>query len=329
MITNLKTRKKTALFFWLVFFLFTPTLAAAKGLVPCGGIGEAVCTLCHLIIGIKGLIDWGFTILVFIALLAIVIAGIMYIVSAGNDQEMEKAKNMIKQTLTGSAIVFGAWLLINTTILLLGTQGDMGVQATGWSSFSCDVSTASEDRYVPGICGDGRCTGTETNATCPADCQAAAPVSGDISTLAAAVLSNGNIAVLNSGADCSGVTPFTNMSEARSGSQMTTCHDGCKSSGASCSAFSAPNKNMLQGLITASSSCKFTVQSIAGGDHGTDSKHYRGNAVDVTPNNCSMQQLKDIFSALPNKDGVICDVKGVSKPCSPHQSGMHVHASFR
>lgn len=130
-------------FLFVFFLVFSPFFADAAGLVPCGGRDaagndEPPCTLCHLIIGIDGIIDWGFTILVFVAILVIVIAGIMYIISTGNEQEMEKAKNMVKQALTGAIIVFGAWLLINTTMMLMGTKSDLGIGVSGWSSFTCN-----------------------------------------------------------------------------------------------------------------------------------------------------------------------------------------------
>lgn len=309
--------KKIFTFFVFLILVFSPFLVEAAGLVPCGGNNEEMCTLCHLIIGIKGLIDWGFTILVFIALLAIVIAGIMYIVSAGSDQEMEKAKNMVKQTLTGVAIILGAWLLINTTFLLLGKKGNLGIGVTDWNSFSC-ITTAAVVTPTP---------------TPPPLISLYEPLAEDAPTLASSILSNMNITVISSGdcKDSSGaqVSPKSNLTETKNQTKMTTCFAGCDESVNYCTALaSSPNVNMLKGLLTAASSCKFSIQSIAGGSHGKNSKHYKGNAVDVTPISCSMQQLKDIFSTLPNKDGVICDVGGDPKPCSPYQSGMHVHASF-
>lgn len=126
---------------------------ASSGLVPCGRNTDNpetaqdetdACTLCHFIVGIKSLIDWGFGILVFVAIAALVISGIMYIVSAGNESMMEKAKGYIKQTLTGFIIVLGAWLIINYTMVLLGTRSDLGISVGGWSDFECRTETYRE-----------------------------------------------------------------------------------------------------------------------------------------------------------------------------------------
>ncbi len=134
------------LFVGLVFFLFLPLISQA-GIVPCGGTGQPICTLCHLVIGIHDLIDYGFKIVVFVALVAIVISGIMYVVSAGNEQMMQTAKSFIKTTLAGFAIVLGAWVIVNTTIWLIGAKGSsdtggvLGIGVVSWNKFDCKTPT--------------------------------------------------------------------------------------------------------------------------------------------------------------------------------------------
>jgi len=145
--------KKIALFLGVLFlvfsfgsFLIPDVQAQAQGLVPCGSGSDPNnrCRLCHLIIGIKGIIDWGRTILVAVALTSITIGGVMYIVSAGNEEMMQIAKNIIKQALWGVVIVLGAWLIINTTMWLMATKdsgsdgGGLGISVLSWSEFSCD-----------------------------------------------------------------------------------------------------------------------------------------------------------------------------------------------
>ncbi len=110
------------------------------GLVPCGHGSDPAnrCTLCDLFVGVQRIIQWGKNILVAVALTAMVVGGIMYIVSAGNQQMMESAKNVIKQALVGVIIVLGAWLIINTVMWLIVVKNDMGVGAGGsWYNFSC------------------------------------------------------------------------------------------------------------------------------------------------------------------------------------------------
>ncbi|MDY0302764.1 MAG: hypothetical protein RBR98_03140, partial [Candidatus Moranbacteria bacterium] len=122
---SLLFKKKFFVILFFLFFLFLPDFSwAAKetgGLVPCAGdsIFENRCTLCDLMVGMKGIIDWGMKILVVVALVAIVAGGIMYIISAGNSGMMESAKTVIKQALWGVVIVLGAWVIVNTILWMI------------------------------------------------------------------------------------------------------------------------------------------------------------------------------------------------------------------
>ena len=145
-------------FFVILFFLFFSFLPdfswAAKetgGLVPCAGdsIFENRCTLCDLMVGMKGIIDWGMKILVVVALVAIVAGGIMYIISAGNSGMMESAKTVIKQALWGVVIVLGAWVIVNTILWMItsrlfagdGTTNGSFMDIGSWYDFDCRVVT--------------------------------------------------------------------------------------------------------------------------------------------------------------------------------------------
>ncbi|MGW8185130.1 MAG: hypothetical protein ACWGHO_03390 [Candidatus Moraniibacteriota bacterium] len=137
-------------------FCFAQIAFAAKdtgGLVPCGGdsVFANRCTLCDLIVGIRDIIKWGRSILIVVALLAIVAGAIMYIVSAGNSGMMESAKNVIKQALWGVVIVLGAWVIVNTVLWLMATNlSNVGISS--WSDFDCE--------------GGGSSTGTGGTTTC-------------------------------------------------------------------------------------------------------------------------------------------------------------------
>ena len=120
------------------------------GIVPCGRSCDnpntkdneyCPCTLCHLLVGIHRIIGWGFKILTFVAVASLVGAGIMYIVSAGNEKLMETAKTFAKHTLMGFAIVLAAWLMVNYTMILLNRKSDLGIGITSWSEFNCDTSS--------------------------------------------------------------------------------------------------------------------------------------------------------------------------------------------
>lgn len=166
---EIKKRKKVfiAVLFFFLFLASFPLFSDAAGIVPCGrnsGTAEemAPCTLCHLIIGIKKIIDFGSTILVIVAVVVIVAAGIMYVISAGSDQQMEKAKNLLKQALTGFTVVLGAWLIINTAMLVLSVNyANLGITTAGWSDFACSTAPISTTLPPAPPPPPGACTGTE------------------------------------------------------------------------------------------------------------------------------------------------------------------------
>lgn len=115
------------------------------GLVPCGNSDQERCTLCHLISGIHGLIQWGGKILGIVALFALVVSGVIYLVSAGDSSMMESAKNFMKSALIGTAIFLCAWLIIQTVFYLLGANLS-GISLTGnWFTFDINCLNVIPD----------------------------------------------------------------------------------------------------------------------------------------------------------------------------------------
>jgi hypothetical protein len=130
-----------------IFVGFFAHSVSAAGLVPCGdgndpnGTGtNQQCTLCHLVLGIQGLIDYGFKIFVGLALLMMVVGGVLYIVSAGDHGLIDMAKGILKNTLYGFAFVLLAWLLVNYTIFLLGANVGIDVAGRTWDNFTCSTA---------------------------------------------------------------------------------------------------------------------------------------------------------------------------------------------
>lgn len=146
-----------AVFWCLCFFVFflTSTKASAAGLVPCGLGTSDPCTLCHFIVGIKGLIDWGMGILIALSVTAISIAGVIYVVSSGDPELTKKAKSFVTSTVIGFALMLGAWLIINTTLWLFsakkGSDGtySLGLESKSWNSFSCSTASTTMGTLPP------------------------------------------------------------------------------------------------------------------------------------------------------------------------------------
>lgn len=131
------------LFSFLLLSVFCASGFAQAALIPCGrttGTAEemAPCTICHMVLGIHRIIDFGFRIFVGVGILMVVIAGIMYIISAGDQGMMDAAKARLKNALIGFAVMLGAWLIINTTINILARSDlNLGIGAVKWNEFRC------------------------------------------------------------------------------------------------------------------------------------------------------------------------------------------------
>ena len=146
------------IFVSLFSFLLLPTLASAAanvgdsakpgwtGLVPCGrntgtDAEKAPCTLCHLVVGFQRLTQYALYMVVTLALVGIFFAGVMYMVSSGDENMMTKAKTFLKVSLTGFALVILAWLIVNVTLWVLGARGDLGIGITKWNEFTCSTKS--------------------------------------------------------------------------------------------------------------------------------------------------------------------------------------------
>ncbi len=133
-----------------LFFTSIPTSLDAAGLVPCGTTSNPErCTICHLFVLMNNIMiqlrNWIFI----TAVVIIAIAGIIYIVSVGNESMTSMAKTAIKSVLIGSGIILVAWLAISSLLLAMAVKdsavSDAGVGLiftkngniiTGWE-FKC------------------------------------------------------------------------------------------------------------------------------------------------------------------------------------------------
>ncbi|HRZ94973.1 MAG TPA: pilin [Candidatus Moranbacteria bacterium] len=121
----------------------TSSSSSSSGIVPCGGESDP-CTLCHLIIGIWNLIEWGKNILVTVAIVAIFISGIMYTVSTGSEKMITQAKDFLTASLVGFAITLAAWLIVDVTITwVANADPQLGIGKSSWHTFTCDTASSA------------------------------------------------------------------------------------------------------------------------------------------------------------------------------------------
>lgn len=145
-----------------VFFFGLPFFVQAEGLVPCGNGSDPgnACTLCHLIIGIKGIVDFGLELLITVSAVAIFIAGTMYIISSGSEQMMGNAKNFLGASLKGFTVVLMAWFFVNLTMWLMSAKTDLGIEKENWYNFTCSTtSSATGSGYTSPVYDQGGQTG--------------------------------------------------------------------------------------------------------------------------------------------------------------------------
>ena len=137
------------------------------GLVPCGRMSDNPdtvwneredCKICHLVILADSAMGYLLGIVGIITVLSLVVGGMLYVASSGNSSLVTTAKTAFRKSLYGFVIVFIAWVMTNTTMVLFGFDDPLGDGS--WHKFDCDVSTVPPITY---ICGDGIVTSPNDN----------------------------------------------------------------------------------------------------------------------------------------------------------------------
>jgi len=123
------------------------------GLVPCGrlvndpntNIDEtAPCTLCHLFVLLRRIVDFALTNIVFpLAILMTAIGSFFLLTSAGDPARVSQGKKLITTVVIGVIIILAGWLIVNTFLYFLTGEATPGGIATilgkPWHEFSCPV----------------------------------------------------------------------------------------------------------------------------------------------------------------------------------------------
>ena len=156
----------------------TPSLAASTGgIVPCGnnalGTSQDACTICDLIEGVHGIVQKLMSWMIVAGLFIITIAGITYIVSAGNQGLTAMAKKAVINTLVGVTVILVAFLGI--TFILnnifdakteMITDGGLTIARNTWT-FSCSKYKAPPSSGGGGTATGGGAPSTPTQPTDP------------------------------------------------------------------------------------------------------------------------------------------------------------------
>ena len=121
--------------FSLGIFWAIPQVSTAEGLVPCGGydyddtgalIGEEpACNFGYIIVLAQNVIEFRiFKLAAPLAALVTAWSGFLYLTSAANPGQREKAKKILKNVVLGFIIALAAWLIVKTLLSSLGVESD-------------------------------------------------------------------------------------------------------------------------------------------------------------------------------------------------------------
>lgn len=141
--------KRGTIFTLAAILLVTPIIAAAAGLVPCGGSGEPACQACYVVTLMNNVIGWLVTVLTVVVAIVFVVSGLKLVTSAGNTSVMEAAKKTISNTFIGFVIVLSAWLLVDFGMKALLNGGVGNVGAGPWNSIQCTKQPTAQ--AIPAI----------------------------------------------------------------------------------------------------------------------------------------------------------------------------------
>ena len=120
----MKTSQKILISSLLLFGLFGANLVTAgfvtDPIVPC----TDDCTLCHLWHLASNIINFlSFNLAIPLSILLFVAAGVMFLISGGNQEKVALARSIFTNTVIGLVIIFCSWMLIDTLIKSIATSG--------------------------------------------------------------------------------------------------------------------------------------------------------------------------------------------------------------
>ncbi len=134
-IKEIAAGKITKAFIFGLLIAFPILVSAA--IVPCGGTGQEACRLCHFFGLLDNIVDFVmFKIVPPIAVVLLIAGGVFMLLSGGNPSGVTKGKSILLSTLIGLALVYGAYLLVNTFFLAIGVSEWTGLQS-GWFKYPC------------------------------------------------------------------------------------------------------------------------------------------------------------------------------------------------
>lgn len=136
-----------------VAFFISYGLPVFAALVPCGGPGQADCTVCHLFLLTKDVLYYAMALTLLVSSAIFIFCGFNMIANRGNVKTSVKTKKLMWATTIGLVIIFSGWVVVNTYFISAGAAEWNGYSLSqDWWKIStkCDKPKAGEQ-----TCGDG------------------------------------------------------------------------------------------------------------------------------------------------------------------------------
>lgn len=353
----MKIPRLTLLFFLLLFLVLLPYFALAledpgggsagsQGLIPCGtekypqgatqmiggrtvdvsGQVKNPCQTCHLFVLGQNILNfvWNF-IAIPIATLALIYAGFLMVIPIGSTDRLTKGRKVLTNTLIGIAIVFFAWLGIDTIIKVLAEPDRLlsgqpaNIQGLGpWNKIECNIVPVSI--YQPSA---------PSNPVVPPPLPGFVPAEPN---MARALIQNPKITWESTGENCAGFNARNTIDAVAVGQKPPVCSRLCQCRPGGANGNITLSNNMLIALDGAAQQFSFKVTSLTTGRHTSDnSQHYFGRAVDLKQTgNTTYVQLETAMNVAGALLVQCENAAGNTIPCTSSPTSIgHIHAEFR
>jgi hypothetical protein len=142
-------RKLLLIFFLSLLFSSSFFIVSVNaGLVPCDLTGPNRCTFCHLFVLFDNIVDFlllppppigppaGGGIVPILTAVMITVGGFMYVISQGKPETLSKVRSLFTAIVIGLVMIYGAWAIVNTFLMIIGVQGWTGLRE-GWWQINC------------------------------------------------------------------------------------------------------------------------------------------------------------------------------------------------
>jgi hypothetical protein len=113
-----------------------PLLTKAAPVVQCGpNTSKPQCGICDLFGVIVRIVSFIMVNLVpALAAILLVVTGFqLFVTASGKPEEMDKAKKSMKNIVIGLALIYGAWIIVNTIMSVSGLVAWEGLRGGGWN----------------------------------------------------------------------------------------------------------------------------------------------------------------------------------------------------